>query len=315
MSIGAIITLVVAAVLLVAIVILVGAKTRGGGRRRLRRHFGPEYERAVAVHDGDVQAAEKELDARLRRHGDLRPLPLTTDARRQYSAQWDIVQERFVDEPSAAVIEADLLIGRLARDRGYPADAYDEQVDALSVHHAHTVDGYRRVHEVAGRAHGSGLVGGSGSSSGSSSGLVGGARPFDGSRPVDGSPGAGGIQGSGSAVGSGAAGQGRATGGRGPGTEELREALVQARALFTELLRAAPEQDTARHRRRNEPARRQAQPEPAAEPPHQTPDATSTTGTPDTAGTTDTPDTARHTGGDGRLHPPWTTHHDPKSTN
>ncbi|MET9297380.1 hypothetical protein [Streptomyces sp. NPDC003077] len=211
MSIGAIITLIVAAVALAAIVLLVGVKTRGGGRRRLRRHFGREYERTVAVHDGDVQAAEKELDGRLHRYGDFHPLPLGPEERRQYFAQWDAVQELFVDEPHKAVVEADLLIGRLARDRGYPADTYDEQAEALSVHHPHTVHGYRQIHEVALRGSGGG------GRPGTDAGRTAGHRPEGGELR----------------------------------TEDLREALVKSRALFGELLRAAPEQHSARHGRRS----------------------------------------------------------------
>lgn len=126
---------------------------KGGGRGGLKRRFGPEYERAVNRHHGDAKAAENELTERVRRHGDLRPRPLPAEARDQYVAHWAGLQERFVDSPRQAVVEADKLISRLAADRGFPdAEQHSEHFDALSVHHAHEVDGYRRVHHAASEA-------------------------------------------------------------------------------------------------------------------------------------------------------------------
>jgi hypothetical protein len=140
--------------LIVVFVIIVGAVLYAGpgkgiGRGGLRRRFGPEYDRVVARHDGDTKAAEHELAERVSRHGDLRTHALSAEQREQYVARWGGLQERFVDAPQEAVAEADQLLARLAAERGYPDTAYDDQVDALSVHHAHEVDGYRRVHHVA----------------------------------------------------------------------------------------------------------------------------------------------------------------------
>jgi len=140
--------------LIVVFVIIVGAVLyagpgRSSGRGGLKRRFGPEYDRAVARHDGDSKAAEHELAERVQRHGDLRPTPLSEESREQYVARWAGLQERFVDSPQDAVAEAEQLLARLAAERGYPDGAYDDQLDALSVHHAHQVDGYRRVHHAA----------------------------------------------------------------------------------------------------------------------------------------------------------------------
>ncbi|MCS0601278.1 hypothetical protein NX794_08545 [Streptomyces sp. LP11] len=188
MSTGLIILLIViaAVVVLGAAALALGRARRGGPS--LERRFGPEYERTVARHGGDTKAAERELTERVERHGDLRERPLDQDGRDQYTARWTAVQERFVDSPREAVAEADRLLGELAAVRGYPADGrYDEQVAALSVHHAHHVDGYRQVHRAA-------------------------------HAETDGA-----------------------------GTEELRTALVHARALFEELT-APGTNDTGRHR-------------------------------------------------------------------
>ncbi|GAA2442105.1 hypothetical protein [Streptomyces macrosporus] len=147
MSTGLIITLIVVAVVVIALALYLAGRRKGP--HSLRRRFGPEYERTVAQHGGDVKAAEKELQERLRRHGDLRMQPLTPQERESYAAQWAAVQERFVDSPAEAVAEADRLLGRLAEARGFPGDGYDEQVAALSVHHPHRVQGYREMHAVA----------------------------------------------------------------------------------------------------------------------------------------------------------------------
>ncbi|MET7359767.1 hypothetical protein ABZS76_15085 [Streptomyces sp. NPDC005562] len=141
---------VVVAVLAVGAVAVMNGKRGAGGTRGLKRRFGPEYDRAVARHDGDTKAAERDLGERVKRHGALRTRPLQPAAREQYAARWTVAQERFVDSPREAVVEADRLIAELAGARGFPdAGHYEEQVDALSVHHAHHVHGYRKVHRVA----------------------------------------------------------------------------------------------------------------------------------------------------------------------
>ncbi|WP_329458105.1 hypothetical protein [Streptomyces sp. NBC_01497] len=145
--------LIVVFVIVVALVLYLGPG-RGTGKAGLRRRFGPEYDRAVARHDGNTAEAEHELKERVARHGDLRVLPLSTEQRERWTAQWAGVQERFVESPAEAVGQAERLIADLAAARGFPAadspQAYDEQLDALSVHHAHRVDAYRRMRIAAG---------------------------------------------------------------------------------------------------------------------------------------------------------------------
>ncbi|MFE0319786.1 hypothetical protein, partial [Streptomyces albogriseolus] len=182
MSTGLIIALIVIVAVAVAAVLTLRARGPRHGAS-LKRRFGPEYERAVARHDGDTKAAERELSERVERHGSLRVRPLEPAERERYEARWTAAQERFVDAPREAVAEADRLIAELAGTRGFPAGGqYEEQVAALSVHHAHHVEGYRRVHRVA-QAHPDGA--------------------HDGAA----------------------------------GTEDMREAMVEARALFEELVR------------------------------------------------------------------------------
>ncbi|MGC5345574.1 hypothetical protein ACPXCE_17710 [Streptomyces sp. DT24] len=140
------VVIIIVAVLVVAAGLFFAfGRTRGG--RGLRSRFGPEYERAVARHDGDTHAAEQELGERVKRYGSLDERPLSAEARAEYAARWTELQEQFVDSPQNAVAEADALLARMARDRGFPdAENFDEQMAALSVHRAEHVNGYRRVH-------------------------------------------------------------------------------------------------------------------------------------------------------------------------
>ncbi|WP_369215665.1 hypothetical protein [Streptomyces flavofungini] len=145
-------------IVLIAVVVVIAAavlavlnrgRLRAGGGQSLKRRFGPEYDHAVARHDGDTKAAERDLGDRVKRHGHLRARPLEPAAREQFTARWNLAQERFVDSPRQAVAEADHLIAELAGARGFPDSGhYEDQLDALSVHHAHHVHGYRRVHRA-----------------------------------------------------------------------------------------------------------------------------------------------------------------------
>jgi hypothetical protein len=63
----------------------------------------------------------------------------------------DITARAAASLAAVPVAEADRLLAELAKARGFPdGGQYEEQFNALSVHHAHHVHGYRRVHAVAG---------------------------------------------------------------------------------------------------------------------------------------------------------------------
>ncbi|MFF6782734.1 hypothetical protein [Streptomyces sp. NPDC012510] len=195
MSTGLIIALIVivAAVVVVAAVLTQRARAGAGGGGSLKRRFGPEYDRTVTRHDGDERAAARELAERVKRHGSLEKRPLSGAEREQYESRWAAAQERFVDSPREAVADADRLLAEVAGARGFPSgDRYETQLEALSVHHAHHVHGYRRVHLAA---HSDGDSAGPGTVPGTGTGTV----------PVS-------------------------------GTEEMREAMIEARALFEDLV-------------------------------------------------------------------------------
>ncbi len=141
---GAVVAIMTALVLVPPV-----AQSRSSG---LRARFGPEFDRIAAQHHGDEKAAARELGARVRRFGRLRIQGLTVPAREQYAAQWAGLQEQFVDCPGAAVAKANRLLSHLAAERGYPAESHALQVDALSVHHPHRVDGSRQLHMAAQKA-------------------------------------------------------------------------------------------------------------------------------------------------------------------
>jgi hypothetical protein len=143
------------AVIVIVVVLVVAAlgflAWRQQQRRRLRERFGPEYDRTVERHNS-TREAEQELRAREQRHQELRIRSLDPAVRDRYRADWQRVQEHFVDSPQSAVTEADNLLTRVMKDRGYPTEGYEQQVADLSVEHAGTIDRYRTAHDIRGRA-------------------------------------------------------------------------------------------------------------------------------------------------------------------
>ncbi|WUH93738.1 hypothetical protein OG900_28900 [Streptomyces sp. NBC_00433] len=148
MSTGVIIA-VVAVVVIVAALIAAVAMKGGSGGVGLKRRFGPEYERTLALHDGDTRATRRELTERVKRYGGIEQRALPEQEQERYAAQWTAIQAKFVEDPPAAITQADELIARLAAELGYPAADSPEHVDALSVHHPHHVHGYREAHAAA----------------------------------------------------------------------------------------------------------------------------------------------------------------------
>jgi len=115
---------------------------------RLRKQFGPEYERAVSE-SGSRQAAEAELEDRRARREKLEIIALEPAARDRYLEQWRLVQAQFVDSPTEATRAADRLINEVMRDRGYPVEDFEQRAADISVDHPQVVDDYRAAHAVA----------------------------------------------------------------------------------------------------------------------------------------------------------------------
>lgn len=141
--------LIVASVVIVIAVLVVAASfaSRRGKTRRLKQHYGNEYERLVAE-TGDQRAAEDELTARERKRKELNIVPLNPSARTDFTARWQQVQTGFVDNPATAVGVADRLVTEVMRERGYPVDDFDQRAADISVDHPQIVENYRAAHRI-----------------------------------------------------------------------------------------------------------------------------------------------------------------------
>lgn len=134
-------------VLIVAIALMMVARKRRttGG---LRDKFGPEYERTVD--NMGRGAGEKELATRQNRVKALDIRPLSRDEYERFTTSWTRTQARFVDDPSAAISEADDLVSQVMKTRGYPVDDdFELRAADVSVDHPQMVDNYRGAHETA----------------------------------------------------------------------------------------------------------------------------------------------------------------------
>jgi hypothetical protein len=145
-------TLIIVAILVVALIVGLGAYFyhRRQESHRLRRRFGPEYDRAL--HDlGSTTKAEAELvkrEERVRKF-DIRPLtPADAD---RFGRAWKKLQSRFVDNPREVVVEAGQLVRELMLTRGYPMADFDRCAADLSVHHPTVVENYRAAQAIATR--------------------------------------------------------------------------------------------------------------------------------------------------------------------
>jgi hypothetical protein len=141
--------ILIAALVVVAVVAIVVASSASRRKRteRLKSRFGPEYQRTV-FEAGDEKAAEKELTTRERKRDKLDIRPLTPAALDGYVNRWRAVQTAFVDHPSSAVGEADVLVTEVMRERGYPIDDFDQQAADISVDHPTVVQNYRAAHDI-----------------------------------------------------------------------------------------------------------------------------------------------------------------------
>ena len=140
------------AVLLVALVVAGVVIVRQRRSAQLQEGFGPEYGRTLAER-GDRREAEAELSERRERHEQLEIRELEPELRERYSDRWQAAQRTFVDQPAAAVGEADRLVSEVMRERGYPVeDDFDRRAADISVEHPVVVENYRSAHEISGRA-------------------------------------------------------------------------------------------------------------------------------------------------------------------
>jgi hypothetical protein len=139
-------------VLLIALVAAGVVIARQRRSQQLQEGFGPEYGRTLADR-GDRRAAEEELRERRARHEQLEIRELEPSAQERYAERWRAAQRTFVDQPAAAVAEADSLVSEVMRERGYPVeDDFDRRAADISVEHPVVVENYRAAHEISRRA-------------------------------------------------------------------------------------------------------------------------------------------------------------------
>ena len=131
----------------------------GGSTHALRRRFGPEYDRALEQ-SGDKRITKRRLTEIARRRDELDIRPLDAGQRADYSARWDELQTRFVDDPAWATRRADALIADVMRARGYPETGFDERAELISADRPEVVESYRQAHAATpGEAGGPGVDG------------------------------------------------------------------------------------------------------------------------------------------------------------
>jgi hypothetical protein len=140
---------IAAAVILAVTLVMVLVLSVTGRKRteRLKKHFGPEYERVVDE-AGDQRVGEEELVARERKRQELDIVALSPEAKARYAEKWRAMQTAFVDGPAEAVGDADRLVTLVMRERGYPVDDFDQRAADISVDHPNVVEHYRAAHII-----------------------------------------------------------------------------------------------------------------------------------------------------------------------
>ena len=133
-----------------AIALAIWFYTKRRRTEQLRSKFGPEYNRALRA-DGDPRHAEQLLQERQRRVAKLDIKPLNDKQRLGFADAWEHAQARFVDDPEAAVENADVLVQEVMSVRGYPVTDFEQRVADVSVDHPAVVQNYRIAHDIAAR--------------------------------------------------------------------------------------------------------------------------------------------------------------------
>jgi hypothetical protein len=144
-------TIIVALVVLLLVVAFVGTIFSSRQRtKKLQERFGPEYNRVIEE-TGDQTEAEKELGSRLEHVKKIDIRPLSPEQTTQFANDWRRTQARFVDEPLAALQEAERLLKRVMEAKGYPVEDFERNAGDISVDYPDLVPHYRAIHEIASR--------------------------------------------------------------------------------------------------------------------------------------------------------------------
>ena len=136
--------IVVAALIVIAAIVV----ARSRRRQHLKQQFGPEYDRTLMMH-GDSRQAEAVLIEREKRVEKFTLRPLSPVDRQRFAAEWTAVQNRFVDDPSMAVTQADKLVNTVMAARGYPMADFEQRAADISVNYPTVVQNYRSARELS----------------------------------------------------------------------------------------------------------------------------------------------------------------------
>jgi len=142
--------IVIAAAVVVLVLLAIWMAARQRRSSQLREGFGPEYDRTIDDM-GSRRKAESELQDREKRREELDIRPLAPGTRDRFAGRWSTVQERFVDNPSAALRDAHTLVIEVMQERGYPTDDFEQRAADVSVDHPHVVENYRAAHSITER--------------------------------------------------------------------------------------------------------------------------------------------------------------------
>ena len=133
-----------------ALLLIGGLVARGARRSRsesLRDKFGNEYDYALSEH-GSRKEAERDLIERTEQVKKYDIVPLQASDRDRFRREWVKVEQRFLERPATAVVEADELVAEIMRARGYPMGDFDRHAADLSVTHPRIIEHYRAGHRM-----------------------------------------------------------------------------------------------------------------------------------------------------------------------
>jgi hypothetical protein len=135
------------------LVIIVAVASFVSQRRRsehLQERFGPEDDRAA--HElGGKGKAESELREREKRVEKHEIHPLNAEDRTRFGDAWNAVQAHFVDDPSAAILDAERLVKEVLQARGYLVGSFEQRSADISVDHPTVLENYRAARAIADR--------------------------------------------------------------------------------------------------------------------------------------------------------------------
>jgi hypothetical protein len=115
---------------------------------KLQERFGPEYGRTVNEL-GSRSKGESDLKAREKRVERLDILALAPSEAARFTAAWQALQSRFVDNPKGVVVQAEQLVRELMEKRGYPMGDFERRAGDISVDHPDVVANYRSAQAIA----------------------------------------------------------------------------------------------------------------------------------------------------------------------